>query len=256
MKRGIFLLSAAFAPFALFALSPTGCTVLTNDAPLDAGVFEGGEGGPSKACPTCAVQQCTALYATCFDSASCVAIATSLRAPTCDETCDNAAFCAQPQAHVLYRELAACEDAAQCNACQLTCGRKPESCPNPKAAPSPSICGGGVADASAGDSASDAAATDAGPADAAASDAGDAATPAPETCASCVTRCGDAKKACAIGSECDGYLQCAMACTDAACVSQCGVTFASGRQSAKDLARCVRITCGTVCGAAEGDGGI
>lgn len=252
MKRGIFLLSAVFTPFALFALSPTGCTVLTNDSPLDAGVFEGGDGGPSKACPTCAVQQCTALYATCFDSPSCVAIATSLHAPTCDETCDNAAFCAQPQAQGLYRELAACEDAAQCNACQLTCGRKPESCPNPKAVPSPSVCGG--ADASA-DSASDAAPADGGASDAAA-DAGDAAVPAPETCASCVTRCGDQKKACAIGSECDGYLQCAMACADAACVGQCGTSFASGRQAAKDLARCVRITCGTVCGALEGDGGI
>lgn len=260
MKRGFFLLGSLLAAGGLPLLAPAGCTVLSNDAPLDAGVYEGGEGGGSKACPTCTVQQCTAFYATCFDSASCTAITTALHKGACDEGCQAAAYCGSPSAQAFYKELATCEDQAQCNSCQLTCGRKPESCPAAKLVPAASACGvdAGATDASdAAVTPSDAGASDAA-SDAAASDAAADATAdaaPPETCAACVTRCGDTKKACAIGSECDGYIQCAMACADATCVSQCGTTFPSGKQASQDLARCVRITCGATCGVPDVDAG-
>jgi len=104
-------------------------------------------------------------------------------------------------------------------------------------------------------------ATDAGPTgDAGDVDAGDdagdasaeAAAPVTVTvdgCASCVSgHCGDPKKACAAGTECESFLGCARACADATCIDTCGTNFASGKEAARELADCTFTACKADCG--------
>lgn len=88
-------------------------------------------------------------------------------------------------------------------------------------------------------------ALDAGVSDAAA----DAAVVTSKTCSDCVAaRCGDPKKPCGVGTECDRYLGCAYACKDAACVTDCGSRYATGQSAAADLAGCTVAACSAACG--------
>jgi hypothetical protein len=74
------------------------------------------------------------------------------------------------------------------------------------------------------------------------------ARPTAESCASCSdSKCGDAKRACAIGSECANFLECAFACTDSGCVAECGRLHATGKVAAVELATCTQAGCQAEC---------
>lgn len=263
-------------------IAGAGCTVLTNDGlPDDAGKFEGGGDAASPVCATCLADQCTGAWAACLTDPACAAIfQCGHPSIACDETCRSACVCAAPSSdagaadaaagdagtidpRALYRAFASCNDARTRAgaACSNDCGGASSS---NVAACSDEDAGGadsGATDAGdAGDASDDAAAADAGDGgldasviDGRAGDGGDAGTTAPATgadaCASCVSNeCGDPKKACAIGSECAAYLECAYAAASAAAADECGRQHATGKTAAVELATCTRVGCSDACG--------
>ena len=245
--RGIAAAFAAAAALggAVSAVSLQGCTVLTNDAlPDDAGPYEAStaEAG-SNACTTCVELACVGPWAVCLSDEGCQKLRVcdnplgesdgARRACFCDSTTADDAGASSLAAYVAF---ASCNDARTCaNSCATDCA---SSCPN----------GGRTTSVScATDAGSDATAIDAG-------DAGDAGVVIPEApsvdgCAACVSgRCEAAKKLCAIGSECAAYLACARSCSDAACVTACGASHASGKASAIELSSCTLTSCRSACG--------
>jgi hypothetical protein len=238
-----------------------GCTVLTNDAPLDdAGTFEAGnDAGPSTACTSCVTQECTGAWAVCLTDSRCVALR------GCDNPfgesqgarnqcfCDTAdAAAATPDGGVdplaAYAAFASCNDARTCGACATDCA---SSCAGGSRKTTAGACGTAGDDAGAplGDAATDLDAGDAGDAGDAAADAAAPEAPSAERCAACVNgSCGDPKKACAIGSECSVFLACAYGCTSAACVDACGAAHSTGRESARELTNCTLTSCRSACG--------
>lgn len=263
--------SIAAGALATSAVAP-GCTVLTNDAlPDDAGLFEGGGDASSTACTSCVTQECTGPWAVCLTDSRCVALRACNNPFGESQSAREQCFCdtargASPPgpatdggANTLaaYAAFASCNDVRTCGKCATDCS---STCANGSTkSTKPGECGG----ADAGVDAADGGVTDGGgitdgggAADG--GDAGDAGavdasvTPAPSTvdaCASCVAgKCGDAKKACALGTECSAFLGCAYACADAACVDACGKSRATGKASATELSSCTLISCRSACG--------
>lgn len=230
---GTGLLFCASTAALVVASAGAGCTVQTNDAPPDdAGVFEGGGEGGAAACTTCLSLECTGTWATCLTDPTCQAVHACGTAD-CVCSADAGADAGDPRA--LYRAFAACNDARSGGACAADCKAKATTNPPP--------CAGEDAGADA--------ATDAGDG----GDAGDAgaAAPAPsssvDACASCVSsKCGDAKKACALGTECAAYLACVYAAKDAAGAEDCGRLHATGKVAAVELATCTNAGCTDACG--------
>jgi hypothetical protein len=254
---GIGVLVCASAVVLAGIVAASGCTVLTNDSlPDDAGKYDGSTDGGTPVCATCLAQECTGQLAVCFDDPACVALAKRATSASCAAG-DGGPEDGGADPLAVYAAFAACgaAKAATGAACATDC----------TGATLPAACGesdggvttdsgsdaegdGGTNDAGVDDAASDASIADAGAGDA---DAGPTTptTPNVDTCTSCVSgECGDAKKACAIGSECAAYLECTYAAADVAAAEQCGAQFATGKAAATELATCTRVGCNKTCG--------
>lgn len=238
-----------------------GCTVLTNDAlPDDAGLFDGSADAASTACTSCIAQECTGPWAVCLTDSRCVALRGCNNPFSESQASREACFCDTADAGgpatdggadslAAYAAYASCNDVRTCGKCGTDCTT---SCVNGASKPTTTgACGatdaGADADADDGAAADAADAGDSGDADA------DAAVPAPatgvDTCASCVSgKCGDPKKACALGTECAAFLGCAHACADVACVDACAKARATGKASAMELSSCTLTSCRSACG--------
>ncbi len=204
---------------AALALGAPACSDKANDTSSG----ESFEGGSSEAsainvatsdCTTCVAAECTGVWAVCL---------TGSRSPV-----------------AAYAAYAACTDARTCGACAMDCTN---------------ACTGGAANKPLTiTSCVTTTATDEGNADAGDADAGDAgdagtSTASVDACASCVAdKCGDAKKLCALGTECSIFLGCANACADTSCVDGCGTVHSTGRASAIELSSCTLTSCRSACG--------
>lgn len=229
----------ALAPVMASVLGGAGCSddVASTDA-TDGGSFEERD-ATTDTCGACVADQCTAAWALCLTDDGC------LEARACVSRGSNASACicrttgdGGTSAEGLYRAFAACNDARTCAGCAtdcaIRCGAQAPTLPPP--------CDH-VADASS----TDADGGDAGEADAA--DAGEALEPSADGCTSCAaSRCDGAKNACPIGSECAAFLECAFACNDTDCAAACGVSHATGKVAAIELATCARSSCAAECG--------
>jgi hypothetical protein len=222
----------------------SGCTVLTNDAlPDDAGKFDGETDASSPTCAACLGQECVGQWATCLTDPACAAIAKR----------GDVAACVAPEVDGGADPVAVYGAFTACNGTKTASGGACASDCTASSLPSPCATGDGGVDASNDGAASDAGAddADAGETDAAAD--ADAGTMTPvnpaAACASCISgACGDAKKACAIGSECAAYLECAFAADDVAATEECGRQHATGKSAAVELATCTRVGCSDACG--------
>ncbi|MBX3197502.1 MAG: hypothetical protein KF894_05045 [Labilithrix sp.] len=242
-RFGLVALTSAFALGGGTLLAGPGCAA-TDDAPeSDAGAFEGIEAGRAT-CSVCVAEECTAPWALCLTDESCLAARRCAAAEGCDDVCVETCACSDPGG-ARYRAFAACNDARTCGAacaadCATTCA---EGAPTTSVACAPAGDAGGS---------SDAASADAGEADAASADAGEVdAEPRPtaDTCAACAAgKCGDAKRACALGSECASLLACVFECADEACADECGRLHATGKVAAVELATCTQAGCERECG--------
>lgn len=239
-------------------LAASGCTVLTNDAlPDDAGTFEAGGDASANDCSSCVTQECTGAWAVCLTDSRCVALRScdnplgesgGARAQCFCDTADASASSADggPDPLAAYAAFASCNDVRTCGACASDCKT---ACANGAPSTTAGSCAGST-DGGPDAGIDDDAATDAGDA----GDAGDDASALPEApsvdrCAGCVSdRCGDAKKACALGTECSAFLGCAYGCADASCVDECGKSHSTGKASAMELSGCTLTSCSSPCG--------
>ncbi len=260
--------SALLLASGLVALGP-GCTVLTNDGlPLDAMVYDGSPESGTPACTACVADQCTGVWAVCLLDEGCQAIHACAGAAGCGADCRTSCACAATSTGDAstvdggsnidpvgaYAAFASCNDSRTCGtACANDCTAE---CASGNPTTTAGSCGGE-------DAGADADVPDSGSADAGDPDGGDAGAPtdagaddaeAPvgvsvDGCASCVaSKCGDPKKLCALGSECATFLACAKACSDAACVDECGRQHATGKVAAVELATCTTAGCKAACG--------
>jgi hypothetical protein len=238
-----------------------GCTVLTNDAPPDdAGKFEGGGDASSTACTSCVAQECTGTWAVCLTDSRCIALRGCNNPFGESKAARDQCFCASADASSsspatadggadplgAYAAFASCNDARTCGKCATDCT---STCANGAPMTTAGACGQDDAGTPGADDAGNDAGTD---------DAGDAGAPdatvGPETpsvdrCATCVSdKCGNGKKACALGSECSVFLACAYGCADAACVDACGKSHSTGQASAMELSNCTLTSCRSACG--------
>jgi hypothetical protein len=75
------------------------------------------------------------------------------------------------------------------------------------------------------------------------------------TCDSCLdTNCCADANACLADKNCTDYLDCAYACSDAACESACKAAHPSGAAKLDVLSTCATTSCGTACGGSGGGG--
>ena len=257
---GISVLVCASTVVLAGMLAGAGCTVLTNDSlPDDAGKFDGDTDATSPVCASCLSQACTGQWAACFEDPACLAVAKRASAAACVAP-DSGAADGGVDPLALYAAFTSCNgsSAAAGQTCATDC----------TGATLPAACfvDGGVADSGATDASDDGASDAASEAsiddggDASITDASadaDADTDAGPTtpvnpvaeCSTCVANeCGDPKKACAIGSECAAYLECAFAAVDTAAAEECGRQHASGKTAAAELATCTRVGCSNACG--------
>jgi hypothetical protein len=244
---GVLAVAGALAVSAGSVLAGAGCTVLTNEALLDdAGVFEAGDATVST-CSACVADECTAAWAMCLTNTSCLAIRQCAAAPAgqatscaCQATSDGGLA---PES--LYRAFTTCSDARTCaSGCAIDCSSR---CTDGGELTTPAACDQGDASTEA-DATADGG-SDAGDAAIDAGDAGAPAGPTAESCRSCASnKCGDSKKACAIGSECAAFLECTFACADSTCVDDCGRLHATGKVAAVELATCTQAGCESECG--------
>jgi len=246
---GLAALPGALALGTAGLLASGGCTGATEPDAEDAGVFEA-QDATGGTCASCVADQCTAAWALCLTSESCIEVRDCARgapdaaACTCEASTDGGGASAAK----LHRAFTTCNDARTC--ADPCAGHCTSSCATPPTT-TPAACGG-TAPATDRDASTDAegdAALDAGGADA--SDAALPSLPAAsaDACARCAeTRCASAKNACAIGSECAAFLECSFACADGACVTECGRSHATGKVAAVELAACAQAGCGTECG--------
>lgn len=262
---GVLVFASTVVLFGMIAGS--GCTVLTNDSlPDDAGKFEGGD-ATAQTCSTCLADACTGQVAVCLTDPTCAALARCAskgEACSCSEATATEAGAADASTDsfgALGAFLACINSAARLptpgGSGVLGCA---DDCTGTSIAPPGSTCepaDGGTTDSGttdAGDAGDDGAASDAGDdADASADGSTDAGStpvdPSLAACTSCVSgKCGDAKKACAIASECAAYLECAFAAADAAAADECGRQHATGQTAAVELATCTRVGCSDACG--------
>ena len=228
-------------------LTGSGCTVLTNDAlPDDAGVFEAGEASVST-CNACVADECTAAWAMCLTNESCIGIRTCASGAECGAGCKTACACTATSdaglaPESLYRAFTACNDARTCGVgCTTDCAARCK--PAAELTTPPSCTDAGVLTDAGTDAAVDTDAGDAGDVDAS------LAAPTADSCRTCASdKCGDSKKACALGSECATFLECTFACGDSTCVEDCGRLHATGKVAAVELATCTQAGCERECG--------
>ena len=250
--------ATALASGAMLAVSAPGCKASSDDVPAEGGTFEDGGDAASNDCTTCAALECTGPWAVCLTDSRCVALrgcnnpfgeSAGARQQCFCDTADASAATPDGGADPLaaYAAFAACSDARTCGACASDCTRAcTGGAPNEKT--TAASCG--AADASVTDAATSAdAAREAGDASADASAVVPPVMASVDACGSCVAdRCGDAKKACALGSECSVFLSCAYGCADASCVAACGDAHSTGRASAMELSSCTLTSCRSACG--------
>jgi hypothetical protein len=223
-------------------LAGAGCTVLTDAAlPDDAAIFEGGDAGTAS-CGACQASACTVPAALCLTDPACISVRTCANVTDCDLACRTSCACGTASTDGgstsgRYRAFASCRDEQTCTRCSADCGGS---------------CDGGVTTSTAPAACDALDAGDAGDATDAATDAeaGDGGDGGGATdCTGCATaRCGEEQGACGAGSECAAFLACAIACTDAACVDDCGRTHATGKGAAVELAACTQASCERECG--------
>ena len=208
-------------------------------------------------CTTCVAAECTGAWAVCLTDSRCVAL----------RACDDTFSASQPQAAreacfcqatdtvdasdadggtspvAAYAAYAACSDARTCGTCSMDCTN---ACTAGAPTKPMTIASCGTASDAGTTDASDASdASDAGAADAGAGMTGASV----DACASCVSdKCGDAKKLCALGTECALFLGCANACADTVCVDGCGTAHSTGKASAIELSSCTLTSCRSACG--------
>lgn len=232
---GFAALTGALALVAVGSvLAGAGCATTANDSGSeDAAVIVPTEAAAG-ACHACVADACTAAWALCLTNEDCLSVRDCARTGSSAECACGPASDAGASGGDRYRAFTTCNDARTCAAgCASDCA---SSCASPPAT-TPAACE--VPDAGA-DAADDAGA-----------DAGDAPPPGPSAdgCASCAAaKCDSAKKACAIGSECAVFLECAFACADSTCVSGCGRSHATGQVAAVELATCAQAGCEAECG--------
>jgi hypothetical protein len=252
---GIGVLVCASTIVLASIVAGSGCTVLTNDSlPDDAGKFDGQTDGASPVCATCLANACTGEWSACFTDPGCIAVAKRASSAAC-VTPDGGAVDGGVDPLALYAAFTDCNAAGTAGggACTSDCSGTslPSAC---------ALGDGGVVDSGASDASDDGATADAGDddagdasiSDAAAADA-DAGPTTPVNpvagCSTCIANeCGDAKKACATGSECAAYLECSFAATDVAAAEECGRQHATGKTAAAELATCTRVGCSNACG--------
>jgi hypothetical protein len=244
-------------PLAALAFgSFQGCTVLSNDDPLDeGGTYDGGEAGPDAAldCNECVIGSCSGEWSTCFASADCVSVLACVAAAD-SATAQTACACGSATGTAVLAMARRCDAPQRCGAglCNAACAAADAT--TDCKSPSPT-CGGGADAGDAGnttDASSDSGSTtDGGITAMDGGDAGDAG-PAPVTAASCNTciaqHCNDQKQQCPSGSDCDAFLTCSLQCTSAACVTECGTNHPTGKQASAQLAMCVNVSCQPECG--------
>lgn len=277
-------IAGAAGAFGVATLAGTeACTLTTNDALADAAAFDPDATQRVSVCSACSVQQCTGQWALCLQSAECFSIYACAKTGSPQECLCTGGRPADAdggrssRAQTAYRALASCSEISACGACNAQCKEVAArlACGEAGAPLSLSVCttdagadagaGGSLdgatdADLDAGDAgggASDAA-DDGGDGGAPVADAGADAAPSVDAeagppvlgdCTGCIAgRCGDAKKACGIGSSCDVYVQCVSACADVACFERCGTIHASGKAALASLASCAAANCSTECG--------
>ena len=238
----------ASTPVMAFVLGGAGCSDVTADAGAeDGGIVQSSEAS-TDTCGACVADQCTAAGALCLPDESCLAVRDCARSNDATTCACSAASDGGTSAGDRYRAFTMCTDARTCasdsaRACASDCTA---SCTSPKTT-TPASCD--VRDASTESDASADAGDDAGPSDAGESDAGQQQAASADGCASCAdSKCDSAKKACAIGSECAAFLECAFACADSACVDACGNSHATGKVAAVELAACAEAGCEAECG--------
>jgi hypothetical protein len=235
-------------------IAGSGCTVLTNDSlPDDAGKFDGDTDASAPVCASCLAQECSGQWAVCLTDPACIAVAKRASGAACVAP-DAGAEDGGVDPLALYGAFTACNGAK--SASGATCA---SDCTGTSLPSTCALGDAGVVDSGGADAADDGAANDAGTddaGDASIADGGgdaDAGTTTPVNpavvCANCVANgCGDAKKACALGSECAAYLECAFAAADAAAAEECGRQHATGKTAAAELATCTRVGCSVACG--------
>jgi hypothetical protein len=232
-------------------LAGSGCTVVTNDEPLDGGFFDGNSstpdetGAPTNACNECLFQQCAGSWAVCQNNQECLLIYACATKPGCDQQCINDCFCSHGAGQNTYVALAACDSYYTCNTCSSQCAPPTSACATPGVI-ARDICGtppppedSGTLDASASDAST--------PEQDAAPPPTDAATV--QDCTGCTnSKCSDEKAACGPNSECDQYAQCLAGCQDVACFNDCGTAHATGKAASQALENCTLTNCKAECG--------
>jgi hypothetical protein len=190
-----------------------GCTVLTDDEPLDDAGRDGGDAtvsdGGASSCAACLFEHCLGPSAVCDD-----AMDASSGACAAKRACELATVCA-----------------GGCSMCSLDAG--PDA--------------GAVGDCGTPDA--DVMDADASTADAAldADDASDGSSQA--DCGACVSaQCSSEAARCGPASACEWYALCVSSCVDSACVNACGADAGSGKSDLDALAACVSTRCTTPCG--------
>lgn len=264
LRLGLPAFCSATALALCAVVAAPGCTDdAGGDTTTEAGSVEAGTPVTPTACTSCVAQACVGPWALCLTDARCAAL----------RGCDNPfgesgagrqqCFCAGAGASTeagdasdedplaLYAVFASCNDARTCTTCTNDCTA---GCTNGGRKTVAGACGeAGASDGGLTD-ASDAALADGGDAGDGGEAGAEAGSPAPaaptvETCASCVSsRCGDATKACALGTECGAFLGCAYGCLDASCAAACEVSHATGKASATELSSCTLTSCRSACG--------
>jgi hypothetical protein len=228
-----------------FGLAGSGCTIVTSDAPLDGGFFDGASNDdsatpPPNGCNECLFQQCAGSWSVCQNDPECLLIYACATKPGCDQSCVNNCFCGHPTGQTTYVALAACDSYYTCNACSAQCAPPSASCATPGVI-ARDICGAPPpADAGSTD------ATTPPPQDAAALPPTDAA--GVQDCTACTnSKCQGEKAACATGSECDLYAQCLAGCQDTACFNDCATAHESGKTASEALQSCTLNNCKSQC---------
>ena len=233
-------------------LTGVGCTTEASDgATGDGGVYVPTDASAGS-CSTCVADRCTAAWALCLTNEDCLAVRACARGGASEECACKGASDTGSKGLALHRAFTTCNDARTCagDGCANDCAA---SCASPTSTTLATcdVPEGSDVDASddAGADSSDDAGADSG-GDASDADAG-APPPGPsaDRCASCAAgKCDGARKACAIGTECARFLECAFACADGTCVTGCGRSHATGQVAAAELAACAQAGCEEECG--------
>jgi hypothetical protein len=251
MRVGWLGLAAGAVGGVLVALTSQGCTIVTSDAPLDGGDFDGdfnNDSGGATGCNECLFDQCAGNWTVCQNNTECRAIYTCATAPNIDQAGVNACFCAHPAGQNAYVALAACDSVYSCGSCKSACNTAASSCTSPGVIVR-DLCGSSPPP-DAGTGADTGVVTD----DAAPPPPNDASLPPTDAavvqdCTSCTaSKCSTEKAACASGSECETYTLCLAACQDAACFTKCATDHADGKTASEKLETCTLNSCKDECG--------